>query len=315
VKLEKRLRRSVVRGQPYNIIVDTCNLCNLRCPLCRTGANLNQRGKGMMALEDFKRFIDPLADRALFVTLHNWGEPLLNKDIYRMIAHAQSRGLATRLSSNLYAMEREDLERVVDSGLNHITVSLDGASEETYVKYRVGGHFQKVFGNLKTLVEIRRHRRTWFPIIEWQFLVMRHNEHEIPTVRKLADEIGVDVLNMGRIGFGETPYDGAHDHALGEEWLPRHHGTYRYPYDGGALYDTPCFFLWESVTLSRDGGLAPCCVLDDPRMDSGNLLEEPFEKIWNNDLYRSSRREFDPRLQGESGCRTACAGCRVFTKA
>lgn len=205
VKIEKRLRRSFLRGLPYNIIVDTCNICNFNCPLCRTGAMLNSREKGMMSFANFKRFIDPLAEHALLLTLHNWGEPFLNRDVYKMIAYANSKGLATRLSSNLYAMDHQDLERVVDSGLNHITVSLDGAGEETYVKYRVGGHFEQVFDNLKTLIEIKRRRRSPFPVVEWQFLVMRHNEHEIPDVRGLADEIGVDVLTLGPIGFGEAP--------------------------------------------------------------------------------------------------------------
>jgi len=143
---------------------------------------------------------------------------------------------------------------------------------------------------------------------------MRHNEHEIPDVRGLADEIGVDVLTLGPIGFGEAPYDGTHDHGLGEKWLPRHNVKYRYQYDGGFLYDGPCFFLWESVTLNPDGGLAPCCVLDDPRHDFGNELEEPVKSIWNNEFYQSSRSEFNTRLKGKTGCRTACLHCKIFRK-
>jgi MoaA/NifB/PqqE/SkfB family radical SAM enzyme len=314
VKIEKRFRRSRLRGLPYKIIVDTCNVCNFHCPLCRTGARLNGRKKGMMSFANFKRFIDPLAEHALVLILHNWGEPFLNKDIYKMIAYANSKGLATRLSSNLYAMDRQDLKNVVDSGLNHITVSIDGASEETYTKYRVGGDFRRVLDNLKILIEIKRQYRRPFPVIEWQFLVMRHNEHEIPDARRLAGEIGVDLLTFGPIGFGEAPYDGSYDNGLGEKWLPRHNLEYRYRYDGAYLFDTPCFFLWESVTLNRDGGLAPCCVLDDPRMDFGNVMDESVQNIWNNELYIGSRREFNPRLQGKSECQTACWRCKIYRK-
>ena len=314
VKIEKRLRRAFLKGLPYHIIVDTCNICNFTCPLCRTGALLNSRKKGMMSFANFKRFIDPLAKHALLLTLHNWGEPFLNKDIYQMVAYANSKGLATRLSSNLYAMDHQDLEKIVDTGLNHITVSLDGAGEETYVKYRVGGHFQKVFDNLKDLIEIKKQRHSRFPVVEWQFLVMRHNEHEIPDVRRLADEIGVDVLTLGPIGFGEAPYDGTHDHQLGEKWLPRHSPEYRYRYNGGYLYDSPCYFLWESITLNRDGGLAPCCVLDDPRHDFGNTLQEPVKNIWNNELYQSSRKEFNTMRVGKTECKTACLQCKIFRK-
>jgi MoaA/NifB/PqqE/SkfB family radical SAM enzyme len=275
---------------------------------------VNRRKKGKMSFANFKRFIDPLAEHAILITLHNWGEPFLNKDIFRMITYASRKGLATRLSSNFYTMNHRDLERVVDSGLNHIKISLDGASEETYAKYRVGGHFQQVFDNLKALIEIKRRRRRRFPIVEWQFLVMRHNEHEIPKVRWLSDKIGVDLLTLGKIGFGETPYDGTANYELVEEWLPRHNPAYRYPYDGSCLYDVPCVFLWECITLNWDGGLAPCCVLDDPKMDFGNVFEEPVTKIWNNELYVGSRREFNKRFYGNSGCRTACLKCKIFNK-
>jgi MoaA/NifB/PqqE/SkfB family radical SAM enzyme len=211
-------------------------------------------------------------------------------------------------------MNLEDLERIVESGLNHIRVSLDGASEESYAKYRVGGHFQQVFSNLNTLIDIRNRCRSSFPIIEWQFLVMRHNEHEIPQVRKFADELGVDLVTFGAIGLGEAPYDGTYDQTLAEEWLPRHHPQYRHRYGTESFYDGPCFFLWESVTINWDGGVAPCCVLDDPNMDFGNTLDRPVSSIWNNEFYQSSRRQFDPRLQGTSGCQTACYHCKVFRK-
>ena len=231
-----------------------------------------------------------------------------------MIAYAKGKGLAIRLSTNLYAMTHDDLERVVDSGLDHIIVSLDGVSEETYVKYRVGGQFQQVFDNLKALIKIKKQRRSSFPVVEWQFLVMRHNEHEIPKVRRLAKKIGADILTLGKIGFGETPYDGTFDQRLLDEWMPRHNLEYRHQYNGESLFDAPCFFLWESVTVNWDGGLAPCCVLDNPRMDYGNLLDEPFKDIWNNELYQSSRREFNARLRGKSCCHTTCLHCKIFRK-
>ncbi len=193
-------------------------------------------------------------------------------------------------------------------------MSLDGASEGTYAKYRVGGRFQQVFDNIKALMEIKKRRRSAFPVVEWQFLVMRHNEHEIPKVRRLAEEIGVDVFTLGSIGLGEAPYDGTYDQRLLEEWLPCQNLEYRHRYGAESLYDAPCVFLWESVTLNWDGGLSPCCAIDDPRMDFGNALEEQFKSIWNNELYQRSRSEFDSRFKGNSGCHTVCMDCKVFKK-
>jgi hypothetical protein len=161
-----RLRRIEVRGRPYILFLDPCNVCNLRCPLCPTGMKKLGRSQGMMSLDCFKRYLDPHVPYLFEVNCHNWGESLINEDIFDMIAHAQSRNVGTNMSSNLAIAQDHHLDGLIESGLEHLTVSVDGADQASYAQYRVRGHFDRVVENMARLVE-KRGRKGRGPYIEW----------------------------------------------------------------------------------------------------------------------------------------------------
>jgi len=167
------LRKPVVHGHPYILFVDPTNVCNLRCPLCPTGTGDLERRAGMLSYECFTRVIDPLAPYAYEVNLYNWGEPLLNRDIFRMIEYARSKNLMPSMSSNLNTVHDTDIENLARSSLEYLTVSLDGTTPEVYAHYRRRGDFALVLANLKQLLEYKRRLGRKTPFIEWQFIVMR----------------------------------------------------------------------------------------------------------------------------------------------
>ncbi len=100
VELERKLRRVELKGYPYLLIIDPCNYCDLRCPLCPTGYGGLGRPQKMLSLEHFKQYFDPVADYLFEATMHNWGESLLNRHVFSMIEYAQSRNVGTNLSTN-----------------------------------------------------------------------------------------------------------------------------------------------------------------------------------------------------------------------
>ena len=100
VELERGLKRTHLSGKPYYFFIDPCSYCNLRCPLCATGAKTHERIQGMLGLEDYKVLLDKIAPYAVTVALHNWGEPLLNPEIFKMIRMTSNRRIHTVLSSN-----------------------------------------------------------------------------------------------------------------------------------------------------------------------------------------------------------------------
>lgn len=312
VELEYRRRATHLRGRPYKIIVDPCNICSLGCVLCPSGMNELKRPKRMMKLKTFRAVLDCLKPYAFEVSLHNWGEPLANPDIYEMISYAQANNVGTNLSTTLATATHEDLDRIIQSGLEYLVISLNGTSEETYKAYVPRGDFHQALHNLTTLVRRRQELGSRLPFIEWQFLVMRPNEHEMAEAVNMARRIGVDRLRLASAGL---PWERFDDRALAEAWMPSDPKYWRFnplkldrrPF----LLDQPCFYLFRSITVNPEGGVSPCCGLYDEQHDFGNLLTEVLEGLWNNEPYRSARASF-ARVPKGPVPHTVCTHCQVF---
>lgn len=318
VEIERKLRRVRVKGYPYILFIDPCNYCNLRCPLCATGKNDLGRKQAMLSFEHFKRYFDPFAPFLFEANMHNWGESLLNKEVYRMIEYVQSRNVGTNLSSNFVKLSSEDLDSLLDCGLEYLIASVDGTSQETYSKYRVRGNFEVVMENISELLRRRNARRQKTPVIEWQFIVMRHNEHQIPEAERLAKKVGVDLLRFIPVGL---PYDAPNRQELAAEWFPKElHG--RTNSDGTeqqfAQKDkpSPCFYLYRSFVINPDGGVSPCCIVPRQHTDFANLSGlESFDvlEVYNNEFYQSGRALFGKR-KSVGRVRTTCDGCDIFAR-
>lgn len=313
VESERLLRRTRLHGRPYYYFIDPCNVCNLRCPLCPTGTGELKRKQGMMSLAEYQVILDKISPYAVEVSLHNWGEPLLNKDIFKIIRSTADRNIATNMSSNL-SVERANLgEELVRSGLEYLIVSLDGVTQDVYQSYRVRGKLDLVFENLRSIVEAKRRLGSSTPVIEWQFLVFKHNEHQMAHARTLAEEIGVDHLRFRSPGL---PYNSINDEALGEKWMPTDPAFWDLHPSRlnrqGYLWDEPCYYLYRSMTVNPGGGVAACCIVYREQQDFGCLLHTDLDEIWNNRQYQASRALFG--RQPTQRARTICDGCYLFKR-
>jgi MoaA/NifB/PqqE/SkfB family radical SAM enzyme len=314
IEYERKRRRIALKGHPYLLIIDPCNYCNLRCPLCPTGLGTLGRPQSMLSLDHFKQYFDPLADFLFEAYLHNWGESLLNKQVFDMIAYAQSRNVGTNLSSNLSDTTSEDLDRLIDSGLEYLVVSLDGTTADTYSKYRIRGKFDRVVENMHALIQRRNARGRRTPRVEWQFIVMKQNEHQVADAETLARKIGVDLLRFIPVGM---PYDTPDRQAVADTWYPvtvegREHSPDVEQQFGQAHKPSPCFYLYRTMVVNPDGGVAPCCVVYKKDSDFGQLPAD-VGALWNNDKYQSARALFSPRSAPRS-VETICDGCEIFAQ-
>ena len=188
-------------------------------------------------------------------------------------------------------------------------VSLDGLTQDVYETYRVNGHLDRVLDNLRLLDRKKRELGSKTPHIEWQFIVMRQNEHQLEEARVLAGELGIDSLVFKKVDF---PH-GEDDIALAEQWLPRRHPEYLredpfykpYQEDGQV-----CWRLWRSAVVNWDGGFAPCCYLTDKTQDFGDLNESSVKEVWNNTKYTTARGLYDKSfVPGEW---IGCLDCSVY---
>jgi MoaA/NifB/PqqE/SkfB family radical SAM enzyme len=314
VEIERKLRRIELTGHPYLLIIDPCNYCNLRCPLCPTGTGTLERTQAMLSLDHFKQYFDPLADYLFEAYLHNWGESLLNKQVFSMIEYAQSRNVGTNLSSNFSETSSSDLDGLLDAGLEYLIVSLDGTNAQSYSKYRVRGKFDRVIENMHELIRRRNARGRTTPRVEWQFIVMKQNEREVGIAEEMARKIGVDLLRFIPVGM---PYDTCDRQAVKDEWYPMTLEGRAYSADveqqfGQANKPSPCFYLYRTMVVNADGGVAPCCVVYKESTDFGRLPGNVMS-LWNNDHYQSGRALFSGR-HARRTVPTVCDGCEIFAK-
>lgn len=304
-KAQKYLKRDTLVSMPYRYTIDPLNVCNLRCPLCPTGLGTLGRKAGKMELERFQGLIDQIEPYAYLAELYNWGEPFLHPHIFDMISYASKRKISVRMSSNMNRFNAEMARKTVESGLDALTISVDGTTQETYAKYRVKGDLNLVLDNVRLLVEEKKRQNSKKPFIVMRMLINRHNEHQIDEMRAIARDLGVDAFNTGTIYVDTT------DQAQIDEWLPTVDELSYYDYSAEKLENVwHCSDLWESVTINYDGGLAPCCWMHEQKNDLANVFERPLEEIWNGDEYISSRRVFAFGGPKEGPVATICTVCK-----
>ena len=193
-------RSTTLVAKPFGILVDPANGCNLACPGCVHSHTARERGlfdwKPAMLSESrmsalLARF-GPCAIQTLFC---NYGEPLLNPNTPKFARLAKSYLMQTVLSTNL-ALPHFDADAYVRSGLDYMILSIDGATQAVYERFRKKGKIQIVFDNIQKLVEARLRTGKRTPVLCWQYLAFDHNAHEIPHAIETARCLGLDVFQI-----------------------------------------------------------------------------------------------------------------------
>jgi hypothetical protein len=195
-------------------------------------------------------------------------------------------------------------------------VSCDAARAETYKQYRVGGDFELVISNLRRIVQRKRALDSLTPFVEWQFVPLRHNEHEMKAVQALARSVGVDGLRFKPARLDKTrelTFRGTIPPDL-LKWAPsRPELSHRIEDGAEAFDDNHCPFLWRSLTIHFDGAIAPCCETYKVKDDFAHL-DDDFLQVWNGPTYREARRVALGIDLTADDARFPCYGCKVFRK-
>ena len=110
----------------------------------------------MLSLEQYKEIFHKIQEYALVVSMYNHGEPLLNPDVFSIIDYTHRNRVGTNISSNFNWPHPVDVNDFIRSGLDYVTVSLDGVTQDAYQKYRVRGDIGEVFDNMKRLLAAKK---------------------------------------------------------------------------------------------------------------------------------------------------------------
>jgi MoaA/NifB/PqqE/SkfB family radical SAM enzyme len=339
INLEFAAKRERVWGRPYRLKIESTNVCNTRCQLCPTGIGLRGRPRGHLSLEDFQSLVDRLRRFLYVLDLSMWGDPLLTPHIWDMVGYAHDRRIWTYLSTNLHAfdVERGDVEALFRSGLDMMTVSLHGASQETFAAYQPGMDFERTLKKLRSIVDAKRERGLAKPVIQLNFVVTRKNQHERESFRRLAaaldcqplfsapslnvrfldrdrslEPLGLDAAEIARRTAAKL-----------REWLPDDEAMVVEPYrrmrDGdldpaswNGTKPMRCDWPWRSGVINWDGSVVTCCGVFEQSDDMGNVFTQPFGEIWNGLGYRMARRSFRRSAPQPAGYANPCRECPGF---
>ena len=137
------------------------------------------------------------ADNFELIDLSNRGEIFLNPELNKIIKYACEKEikLTAITGVNLNTVSEQTLENLVKYKFNKMTISIDGATPETYKIYRVGGDFNTVINNIKTINKFKKLYGSEFPRLNWQFIVFGHNEHEIELAKIKAKELNIPIMS------------------------------------------------------------------------------------------------------------------------
>ncbi len=299
---EARQKKTNLKSLPYKVTIDPGNICNLACPCCQTGFKHPEMPKAKMLRTDlFIKALDQVKDHTLSVALYNFGEPFLNKNLFEMITYATANKVGTTIHSNFNLFNEQKAIDAVKSGLTHIYLSIDGATQEVYEQYRVKGNLDTVLENLELMVKVKRRMQSKYPLITWKFLIFDHNEHEVEMAFEKAKEIGVDSVEAHR--GSPIPFD-----IVDEANYLNQHPALLDEYAEGQ-----CMSLWNSAYISSSGDVFPCSLAFREAEVFGNLNESTFEEIWNNEKYTNARRMFsEPMAKG--AIPRPCSTCKFCLK-
>jgi len=278
---------------PSYVIIEPTNICNLRCPLCPTNTAM-YRKKGMMTISNFHTLADELAGFVEKIAFNFSGEPTLNPVLFDMVRYAEDKGMSTYISTNTTIIDKH-LDRIFDSGLSTITVCLDGASKKNHEAYRVGSNFEKVKANIKKLTAKKRQLKSKKPYIELQFLVMKHNENDIPKMFSLARRLDVDALSLKTISLGSS-ISLKEKIARGQKYLPQNERFSRYTLEGGKLrvkkQPLLCEWPFRRSVIYWNGDVTTCCYDFNGKHTIGNIFDYgSFKKLWFSYAYALTRKK------------------------
>ena len=282
-------RRNMHAGMPFSISVEPTTSCNLHCQGCPTGLKQLNRPQGNLDLLLFRNILEQLKSCLAYHTIHRQGEPILNPQIFDLIALAGKYGIYTATSTNAHYLDDESIRRVVESGLDRLIISMDGTDQETYQVYRKGGDLELISGNIKSLMEWKKKLGSRTPYVILQFLVFRHNEHQVPQMKLLAKKLGVDKLEFKSAQVYNYEED--------KLYIPDNQKYSRYVRgaDGRWKLKKPirnrCFRMWSGTVITWDGRVVPCCFDKDAGHQFGKLGEGSIDAIWKNNAYSNFRQK------------------------
>jgi radical SAM protein with 4Fe4S-binding SPASM domain len=321
---------------PKCLYLEVTNRCNLRCRTCiiyRGGWEVERD----ISLEELVIISEQLPDLERAV-LHGIGEPLLNRDLTEMISHLKNKNVTVLFNTNGILLNEKQQEKLIDSQVDEIRISLDAASSNGYKSVRDSDKFDLIVRNLRTMTRRLASRNLSRPKLSLWFLGNRDNIADLPKFIQLASDIGVGEVYLQRLvyflddeGYGlarsektlTNPETEAHQLIEKSEEMARHLGvTFGasgltdpvHSLPGTSPVQSPwkkCFRPREVIYITAQGNVLPCCIspfstVDYSSIVLGNIFDQSLKGIWFGERYQNFRKRHQTSTPPK-----CCQGCGI----
>ena len=280
-------RRTRVNALPVEYIVETTAKCNLYCPMCPR--ETHKQPKEDMDDSVFERLVTSAGETAEHMMLIGLGEPLLDPKIFERIEFCDRHRVFTLLSTNGTLLDAKATERLLDTNLEHITLSFDGSTKESFEFYRKGAKFEKVRDNFVHFARRKRERGSKLQVVV-QMVRMERNWDEVEEFTRFWRAVpGVDEV---RIKADETDLMRPEAAHAPQDWTH------------------PCHYLWRgAMYVKHNGDVYPCCQSYNlGGAPVGNVGVSGMLEIFNSPAMVAMR---EAHVTGRAGEIDVCAKCRT----
>lgn len=280
-------KKNIVWGFPFRVGIEPVNFCNLSCPECDCGIKQLKRNPSILDVTEYEKYILSNHKKILAIQLFGQGEPFLHAELPKLIQIAHQSNLYTSTSTNGHFLNKANCEKIIHSGLDKIIISLDGTNQQVYEMYRAGGDFQTVTSGIKTLAAIKTKLKSKKPFIAIQFLVFKHNQHQMKDLTNLAKNLGANAIEFKSAQINST----------GNQMEPPDNDFEKFSRysknENGELKLKKkirfCYRLWTTLTVFSDGTVTACCYDKSGKFSMGNIFTESPQIIWKKFKFNQFR--------------------------
>jgi MoaA/NifB/PqqE/SkfB family radical SAM enzyme len=303
--------KAILESVPQRLVLELTSACNLSCIMC---------GRNVQTFEPTffdKAWLDkftPILDRVTEVTLFGWGEPTVHPQFRQILEYLHSFKVKIYFLTNGMLLDRfEDL--IVDS-VDVMAVSLDGATKITNDSIRKGADYDKIIGNLRSLVARRNASPRKRPYINTVMTLMKNNLHELPLMVELAGSLGIEeakavyLTSFSHELAPQVLYDQQEEVKKIFAETMRHaqeNGILvKLPYlqgedPAGEMAHKPCFVGWRDFFLGSDGFVRPCQSTSQKLFGINDYSD--FMGMWNSGEYQEFRKSVNQAESMPGQCR------------
>jgi radical SAM protein with 4Fe4S-binding SPASM domain len=297
-------RRLTPWGMPIHMQFELTNFCNLRCPVCPAGIKAVKRPPRTVDVELFDLVLNEVGPYLLTLSLWGWGEPLLHPHLQSILRSTRRYQIATFLSTNGQNLNDDQvIEALTKEPPTYLIVAIDGLTDEINTRFRKGAQLAPILEGVRRIAQIKQKMGLRLPLLHMRYIVMKHNQHEMPHLVDFARRNQFDLLTIRTLSIIDVESTARIHHEL----VPDIHEWRAYDYEIDHRIERGDFICLQPFwfpTVFADGTLVACEQDYNAQQPMGVISKDvSFSKLWRGKRASSIRRIIRETPQRLSFCR------------